>query len=69
MALVTLKITIYLFKEAEIVLFIIEKVTFLAKYTNFTNIFLKKIAKVLSDQTSIKKHAIKSVDNKQLPYW
>lgn len=39
-----------------------------AEYTNFTNIFSKKLAKILPKQTGINKHAIKLENYKQLPY-
>ena len=42
MALLILKITIYLASKVQIVLFILEKISILAEYTNFTNIILKK---------------------------
>ena len=61
-------IKIHLVKKVQIVLLLAKKVTILAKYLDFANIFSIKLAKVLPKQTRINKYAIKSVDNKQLPY-
>ena len=38
------------------------------KYTDFANVFLKKLAKMLPKQTVINKHNIKLVKNKQFFY-
>ena len=67
-ASLTLKITIHLAREAQIVLFITEKVTVPAKYLDFADVFSKKLAEVLPERTDINKHAIKLVDGKQLSY-
>lgn len=42
---------IYLVREAQIVLLLIEKVTVLAKYLNYANVFLKKLATYLNKLT------------------
>ena len=41
-----------------------QKVIVPAKYTDFANVFLKKLAKVLPKQTSINKHDIKLINDK-----
>ena len=41
-----------------------EKITVLAEYLDFANIFLKKLAKVLFAQTGNNKHTIKLINNK-----
>ena len=52
------RITIYLAKKAQIVLLLVEKVTLLAKYFDFANVFLKKLSKVLPEQPKANKHII-----------
>ena len=44
------------------------KVTILGKYSDFANVFLEKLANVLSEQIGVNKHAIKLEDGKQLSY-
>ena len=44
---------------AQIPLFITKKITVLAKYWDFADIFSKKLVEVLSNCTEINKHAIK----------
>ena len=39
-------------------LLLAEKVTVLAKYSDFANIFLKKLANVFSEQIKVNEHAI-----------
>ena len=58
----------YLAQKAQITLFIAKKVTVPAEYTDFINIFSKKLVKVLFKETSINMHTIKLVDCKQLSY-
>lgn len=60
--------SIYLAQKVLIALFIAAKVTIFKKYANFDNIFLKKMVKILSKQTNIKKYAIKLENVKQLSY-
>ena len=55
---------IYLAQGAQIALFIVKKITSPAEYTDFDEVFLKKLAKVLLKQISINKHFIKLIDNK-----
>ena len=64
----TLKMTIYSAYKAQIALLITKKVIILAKYADFANIFLKKLAEVLPEQTNINKHAIKLIDGKKPLY-
>ena len=52
----TSKITIHL---AQIVLLLAKEIIVLAEYTDFVDIFLKELAKVLPKQTSINEHVIK----------
>ena len=54
-----LKMTIYLIWETQIVLLNLKKVIILAKYLDFTDLFLKKLAKVVPKQIDINKYAIK----------
>lgn len=54
-----LKKTIYTFKQAQISLLLVGKVTIKAKYLNFAYDFSKKSANMLSQQTKAKKKLIK----------
>ena len=63
-ASLTLNITIYLAQKTQIALLLAKKVIILAKHTDFANVFLKKLAKVLPERTGINKHAIKLGDDK-----
>ena len=45
-----------------------QKVTVLAEYSNFANIFSKKLAKMLPEWTGINEHAIELVNGKKPPY-
>ena len=67
-ASVSSKIITHLVRKAYIALFITKKVIILAEYTDFANVFLKKLAKVLFKQTDINKHTMKLVENKQPSY-
>ena len=49
-------------------MFIAKQVIILIKYSNYADVFSKKLVKVLSDQTGINKHAIKLEESKQLLY-
>ena len=60
--------TIYPAYKAQIVLFIAKKITVLAKYTDFSNIFLKELAEILPERISINKYAIKLEDDEQSSY-
>lgn len=63
-----LKITIHLAKNAQITLLLAKKVTVLAKYLNFADVFLKKSIEILSKFTKANKHAIELEKSKQPPY-
>ena len=54
--------------KAQTALFIAEKVSILAKYLDYINIFLKTLAKVFLKQTGINKYIIKLQNGKQLSY-
>ena len=63
-----LKIIIYIARKAEMVLWLAEKVIILAKYSDFADILLKKLANVHLEQTGVNKHTIKLEEGKQLHY-
>ena len=46
------------------VLLLAEKVTVLAKYSDFADMFSKKSANVLSEQTKVNKHSIELKEGK-----
>ena len=58
--------TIYLAQKTQILSLITKEVIVLLKYTDFANVFLNKLAKVLLEKTDINKHTIKLLNNKQL---
>ena len=62
------KITIYLARKAHMALLLAKKVTVLAKYLDFANVFLEKSANILLEQTGVNKHAIEVEKGKQ-PYY
>ena len=62
------KITIHPAQKAQIALLLGGKVTVPAKYLDFTDLFLKHSANVLSKHTKIDEHAIKLEDGKQPLY-
>ena len=55
-------------RKAQITLLLAKKVTVLAKYLDFANIFSKESANILSEQTGINKHAIELEEGKQSLY-
>lgn len=57
-------ITINLARKTLISLLLVDKVTILAKYLDFADIFLKKLAKALLRQTGANKHIIKFKNGK-----
>ena len=63
-----LRMTIHLAKTVQRALLLAEKVSVLAKYLHFANVFLKKLANVFPKQTRAKSHAIKLKQGKQPPY-
>lgn len=58
MANLNIKISLCLAYEVQIVILLIKKIIILAKYLNFANIVLKKLAAKLSKRSVIKKHLI-----------
>lgn len=62
------KISIDLAWKAQIALLVVEKVTILAKYLNFANVFLEKLAIELLKYLVINKHSINLKSNKQSLY-
>ena len=54
--------------KAQIALLIIKEVTISAKYSDFTDIFAKKLAEVLFQRIKINKHVIELKESKQPPY-
>ena len=62
------QMSIYAAQKAQIALFIAKNVIVLAKYSDFADVFSKKLAKVLPKRTKINKHAIKIKNGKQPPY-
>ena len=67
-ASLTPKMTIDSARKIQILLFITKKSTVPAKYLDFDDVFLKKLAEMLPKRAGIKKHAIKLEDSKQPPY-
>ena len=63
-----LKIITHPAKKTQIALLFIEKVLILAKYLDFANIFLKKSAQILPEQTRASKYTIMLEKSDQLPY-
>ena len=62
------KITTLLAQKSQIASVLIEKVTVPAKYSDFANVFSKKLAKVHPEQTGVNEHAIELEEGKQPPY-
>lgn len=60
-------ISIHPARKNEIALLITEKVAILAKYLDYTNVFLKNSVVELFEQSDIKQHAITLDMGKQLP--
>ena len=54
-----LRITIHLARKAQIALLLAKKVTRLAKYSDFADIFSEELGNILLKQTKANKHAIK----------
>ena len=55
-------------RKAKIALLLPKKITVLAEYLDFADIFSKESAKVLPERTGINKHAIELEEDKQPPY-
>ena len=66
--LIILKIIICPACKVKIALLLAKRVTILTKYSDFTNMFVKKSAKVLPNNTKINKHIIKIVKSKEPLY-
>ena len=62
------RMTIHPAREAQLALLLAKKVTVPTEYSDFADIFSKKSANVLSEQTEANEHAIKLEEGKQLPY-
>ena len=62
------KMTIHPARKAQIALLLAKKVTVLAKYSDFADVFSKKSAEILSKCIGINKHAIELKDGMQPPY-
>ena len=60
--------TIYLAQEAQIALLLAKKLTVLAEYADFVNIFLKESAKMLLEWIGTNEHTIKLEEGKQPLY-
>ena len=58
------KITIHLAKEAQLALLLAKKVTVLAKYLDFANVFLEESANILPEQIGANEHTIKLQEGK-----
>ena len=56
------KMTIYPAGKAQTASLLAKKVTVPAKYSDFADVFSKKLAKMLPERTKINKHAIKLED-------
>ena len=59
------KMTIHPAREAQIVSLLAKEVTVPTEYSDFTDVFSKKLAEVLSECIGINKHAIELEDGKQ----
>lgn len=68
MAYLEAKMLIHPAPEVQIALLLAEKVTIFNKYSDFANIFLKKLAIKLPKCSNINKHAINLEPGKQLFY-
>lgn len=62
------KITIHPARKTQIALLLAKKVTVLANYLDFTDVFSKKLAEVLLEQIEINKHAIELEKGNQSSY-
>ena len=62
------KMMIHLAKKVQIALLLDKKVTVLAEYSDFANIFLEKLANVFLEQTGANEHSIKLKQSKQSFY-
>ena len=60
--------TIYPATEAQMALVLAKKVTILAKYSDFLDVFLEEFANIFPEQTRVNEHAIELKKGKQPPY-
>ena len=63
-----LGMAIYLARKTQMALLLAKKVTVLAKYSDFLNVFLEKLANILLEQTGVNEYAIELEKSKQPPY-
>lgn len=63
-----LKITIHPVRDAQIASLLAKRLTVLAEYSDFADVFSKKSANVLPEQTGVNKYAIEVEKSKQPPY-
>lgn len=62
------KMIIYLVTKVQISSLLVQKVTILAKYFDFAEVFSKELAKIFPKKTGSNKFAIKLKKRKQQPY-
>ena len=55
-------------KQVQIALLLAKKVSILAEYLDFVDVFLKESTNVFSEQTEVNKQAIKLQEGKEPPY-
>lgn len=67
-AFFSIKMIVHPTQKAWIVLLITKKVAILEEYSDFINVFLKKLAIKLFNRFNISKHIINPKSSKQLPY-
>ena len=60
--------TIHPARKAQLALLLAKKITVLAEYSDFANVFLKKLANIFLEQTGINEHIIKLEEGKQPSY-
>ena len=63
-----LKIIIAPAREIQIALLLAKKVTVLAKYLDFANVFSEESVNIFPEQSEVNKHIIKLKQGKQSPY-
>ena len=68
MSFLGLRMTIHPARKAQLTLLLAKKVTVPVEYLDFANVFSKKSANVLPEQTGVNKHAIKLEKGKQPSY-
>ena len=62
------RMTIHLARKAQLALLLVKKVTVLAEYSNFADMFSEQSANVLPERIGVNEHAIKLEEGKQPPY-